>query len=565
METQHSENGIALRCNHVGIISEIARNDPNLLQNLAVGQSLADLVDEPGKSKMQNFLQTIQEHGVAFGWELNAIDDDRVITLHFAAVRFSTAEVLVVLARTNRGTMTLFEEMMRMNNEQTNQLRQAVKEHTELVRAQTERDSTLYDQLSQLNNELATLQRELARKNAVLQKQTEELARVNQALQTNIAEREQAEAALWESEARYRIMSELSSDYAYSISVRADGRKVRDWVSDGFTQITGYTAAELAEYDGWRVLVHPDDMAVVQERVDNLYSGQEVDTEFRIITKAGETRWLHDFARPVWDAQEQRVVRVYGAAQDITERKQAESHKAQLAVEQEKAQLLQRFVLDLSHEFRTPLTVIHTGLELLERTVSQPPATFNERVKRLKQATMYLSELVDAMMTMTKLDSTPSLSGALIEVNAVVSGVSEALQTNATEHDIKLSSELVEPSPVLTGSADDLRRAVHEVVKNALQFTPQHGQVTVRTQMKNEQVIVEVRDTGAGISDKDLPLIFDRFYRADSARTKRRAGLGLSIAKRIVELHGGRIEVVSEVGVGSTFRFLLPLSEGHDQ
>lgn len=418
-------------------------------------------------------------------------------------------------------------------------------------------------ELFSTNKEVTRLQRELARKNAALQKRTDELARVNQALQINIAERERTEAALWKSETRYRIMSELSSDYAYSISVHADGRQVRDWVSDGFTQITGYTLTELSEHEDWQKLIHPDDMAAVKERVDKLYSGQEVDTEFRIITKAGETRWLHDFARPVWDAQEQRVVRVYGAAQDITVRKQAEADKNQLALEQAKARLLQSFVEDVSHEFRTPLTVIHSSLELLEMTVSQMEVRAAKRIDRIKQETMYISDLVNAMMTMTKLDSISSLPLVAIEINALVGDIVENYQSQATEHSVVLNLESVKPTPVVSGAPDRLHLAIENIVDNAIRFTPPQGHVTLRTSVERQYAIVEVSDTGVGISDEALPLIFDRFYRSDTARTGRQTGLGLSIAHRIVELHRGQIQVTSQIDVGSTFRILLPLADGN--
>jgi signal transduction histidine kinase len=181
MEPLHNISGLALWCDRNGVIGQISRNDTDLLEHLTVGQSLADLVDNAGKNKMQNFLQAIQEREGAFDWELNVVDGDRVTTLHFAAVRFTTEVVLIVLARTSNGVMALFDEMMRMNNEQANQLRQVIKEQTELVRTRADQDSTLYDQLSQLNNELATLQRELARKNSALQETLTQL-RETQAL-----------------------------------------------------------------------------------------------------------------------------------------------------------------------------------------------------------------------------------------------------------------------------------------------------------------------------------------------------------------------------------------------
>ena len=147
MHSQHDVTGLALWCDPHGVINRISRNDMQLLHHLTVGQSLADLVDEAGQNKMQNFLQAIQEQGAAFDWELNVVDGDRVTTLHFAGVRCAAEEMLVVLARTGNEAMVLFDEMTRMNNEQANQLRELIKGQTEVVRMRADYDTTLYDQL----------------------------------------------------------------------------------------------------------------------------------------------------------------------------------------------------------------------------------------------------------------------------------------------------------------------------------------------------------------------------------------------------------------------------------
>ena len=118
----------------------------------------------------------------------------------------------------------------------------------------------------------------------------------------------------------------------------------------------------------------------------------------------------------------------------------------------------------------------------------------------------------------------------------------------------------MEESAFVLDVSDELEHAVGNLVKNAIQFTPPNGMVTLRTSVDSHHVIIEVSDTGTGISEEALPLIFERFYRANMARTGRHAGLGLAIAKRIIELHAGQIEVMSQPDEGSTFRVLLPLA-----
>lgn len=140
----------------------------------------------------------------------------------------------------------------------------------------------------------------------------------------DITERKLLEEILVKSEERHRAAAELTSDYAYAFKVDPDQILTPEWVTDSFSYVTGFTLSESEARGGWKNLIHPDDAATAQQRFHNLLSGQKSVDEFRIITASGQTRWLRDHARPVWDEEQARVVRIYGAAQDVTERKNAE-------------------------------------------------------------------------------------------------------------------------------------------------------------------------------------------------------------------------------------------------
>ena len=127
-----------------------------------------------------------------------------------------------------------------------------------------------------------------------------------------------------ESEARYQAISELTSTYAYLTHLEPDGSLTLEWVTGDFVQITGYTLEEIKQLGGPIRLIHPSDQPVAVQRTERLLAGQPSVAEFRIVTKAGETRWLRDYGRPIRDEVRNRTVRIYGAAQDITDRKQAE-------------------------------------------------------------------------------------------------------------------------------------------------------------------------------------------------------------------------------------------------
>lgn len=131
-------------------------------------------------------------------------------------------------------------------------------------------------------------------------------------------------AALEASERRYRLISELTSDYAYAFTVDEDGKLTREWIAGAFEKITGYSPEEAQARGGWPILIHPDDMPIALERERRLMSGEPDVSEFRIVRKDGEIRWLRDYGRPEVDPATGRVIRIYGAAQDITEQKRAQ-------------------------------------------------------------------------------------------------------------------------------------------------------------------------------------------------------------------------------------------------
>lgn len=151
-------------------------------------------------------------------------------------------------------------------------------------------------------------------------KRTEELSRANEQLQKEMAERIHAEEELRQSEERYRIVSELISDYAYSYRVEHGFKMEIEWMTGAYERITGFTQEEIQSRGGWSSLVSPKDINIVQRPLRKLLSGQtEEFYEYRIITKGGDIRWLRESAHSVWDEGAGRVVRIYGAVQDITD------------------------------------------------------------------------------------------------------------------------------------------------------------------------------------------------------------------------------------------------------
>ncbi|HET6822018.1 MAG TPA: PAS domain S-box protein [Anaerolineales bacterium] len=140
----------------------------------------------------------------------------------------------------------------------------------------------------------------------------------------DITDRKQAEQILQESEERYRMVSELTSDYAYKDRVEEDGSIIPEWFTESFTRITGYTLEEAGAPGFWQQLVYPEDINLLVEHMHKILSGQPHTTEVRITTKSSELRWLRDYSNPIWDTDQKRVVGLYGAVQDITAYKQTQ-------------------------------------------------------------------------------------------------------------------------------------------------------------------------------------------------------------------------------------------------
>ncbi len=140
----------------------------------------------------------------------------------------------------------------------------------------------------------------------------------------DISERKQTEKVLQESEERYRIVSELTSDYAYKDRVEPDGSIIPEWFTDSFSRITGYTLEESQAPEFWNHLIHPEDMTVLLGHMHRVLSGESDAAEMRVLTKGGEVRWLKDYSNPIWDEDQGRVTGLYGAVQDVTDHKRTQ-------------------------------------------------------------------------------------------------------------------------------------------------------------------------------------------------------------------------------------------------
>lgn len=242
--------------------------------------------------------------------------------------------------------------------------------------------------------------------------------------------------------------------------------------------------------------------------------------------------------------------------EEITRRIQAEQEAIDLGIERERKNIITRFVENVSHELRTPMSIILTRLFLLKKSTVDEGQV--ERINVIQNQINTIASLFEILVLMSKLDSGIDMKIIRFNINSMFQALIENKKSLLASKGISLLAETGEVI-YFVGDQKNLNIAINEIVKNAIFFTLDEGQIIINLERKSDYIQIQVSDTGIGILPEHLPKIFDRFYRIDSARTNSGWGLGLTIAKMIIEAHKGVIEVESHVGVGTTFRIILPL------
>jgi len=221
-----------------------------------------------------------------------------------------------------------------------------------------------------------------------------------------------------------------------------------------------------------------------------------------------------------------------------------------------------RFIADASHELKTPLTVLQTSTEVTLRTkklsLSQAKHALRQNLEEIEK----LKYLTNSLLSLTHYEQNGShLTFQSTNLKSLVQKVIKQFTPLTQDKTIHLKTNL---KPVtLAVHPESIEKALSILLDNALKYTPPKGTITVTLKKSKKSALISVSDTGIGISKHDLPHIFERFYRADTSRSKFSAdgfGLGLSMAKRIVELHHGTIQTKSQPGRGATFTIRLPLN-----
>ncbi len=216
-----------------------------------------------------------------------------------------------------------------------------------------------------------------------------------------------------------------------------------------------------------------------------------------------------------------------------------------------------RFAADAAHELRTPLAVLRTGLEVALGHERTAPA-YAETLAAALGEVVALCTMADQLLTLARLDHEATLERARVDVGALIREVVEAVEPLVQAKQLTLATNTVGEVAV-DGNPIHLKRLAINLIDNAIKFTPAHGHVRIVVGMRDANAILRVADSGPGIPAADLPYIFDRFFRG-KARDESGNGLGLSLCREIVRLHGGAIAAANRVGGGCEFVVTLPLA-----
>ena len=338
------------------------------------------------------------------------------------------------------------------------------------------------------------------------------------------------------SQERSRLSAALNSTADAVFALDRDGQIV--FANRPAEELFGRTSEEMEGHPfGWVV---PDQQVLDATRAARLEGRQA-----SCIIERPNRRYLELVMTPILEGGAWSALVV---CHDLTEVKRTE--------------LVRRdFVANVSHELRTPLAAIKSVLETLADGALDDRQTAEAFLGRADAEVDRLVRMVEELLTLSRMESGElAMSREPVDLGDVLREVVARLREQAERHELTLRLDVATPLPTVLGDADRLERAVVNLVRNGIDFTPGGGTVSVRAGARDGAVVIEVADTGVGIAREDLPRVFERFYRADRARKGEGTGLGLAIVKHTVEAHGGSVGVESDEGRGATFRLTIPIA-----
>jgi PAS domain S-box-containing protein len=391
-------------------------------------------------------------------------------------------------------------------------------------------------------------------------------------LREEVTERKRIEKELRISAERFRRISALMTDYAYSARIDRQGRFHTEWSTGAFARISGYES--VGSIGDWKKVIHPDDIEKASACIAQALRGECGEFEFRISARSGETRWVAGRVIGERDDELGDLV-IYTAGHDITEEKRTATEHQMLrdrVRDDQRLESLGALAGGVAHDFNNLLSVILGNATILQRDLPQnSPLVI--RAERIRNSARYAAEITTQMLTYS---GSASLEVEALDLTSLVGEMSNLLDAGTTRR-VRIESNLDEALASIEGDRAQLRQVILNLISNASDallgenggvITLSTGRVdtdreyfakhpTVNEQAEGEYVYLEVSDDGPGMNDETRARIFDPFY---STKQSGR-GLGLAVVLGIVRAHSGMLSVASRLTEGTTFRVLFPIAQ----
>ncbi len=385
-------------------------------------------------------------------------------------------------------------------------------------------------------------------------------------LQVELNERKGAEAELRQVKERLQFL--ISSSPAVIFTAKPLTRNYYPtYISENVVNLVGYRAEEfLYDPNFWLNRIHPEDAPQIIENLPQILETGHHSHEYRWKHEDGEYRWMFDELKLVRD-QHGNPLEIIGLWMDISDRKKAEEEiRKNLEKEKELSDLKSRFISMTSHEFRTPLAVIASSAGILKSFSHK----LNEQQKQkhlqcIQTYVHHTTQLLDDILLINKAEAGKlAFEPTSVDLVSFCCTLVEELQLSAPNHTLVFSPQYLRSSlegDNFAARMDKklLRQILSNLLSNAVKYSPDGSKVQFNLLVQDEIAVFLIKDEGIGISSEDQQNLFESFYRASNVGNTPGTGLGLTIVKKCVELHGGRITVASEIGAGTTFRVELPL------
>jgi PAS domain S-box-containing protein len=370
----------------------------------------------------------------------------------------------------------------------------------------------------------------------------------------NITKQKVAEEELSKSERKYRSLIEQSNDAIFVNKL--DGQIIE--VNSRACRMMGYTQEQLKKMSVIDLMV-PDERENGSQVLETFKKRRYVQGETRYLTSKGDVLDVEISASVLEGYKDiaQAVVR------DITERKKAEEIMLLAKIEAESANRSKsEFLASMSHELRTPLNSIIGFSDMLSEGYAGSLSDIQRKYSQyISTSGKYLLTLINNILDIAKIENGKmELEPEHFTMDEVFEDAEKLAGHLARKKNIKLQIQKLENIEIVADKIK-IKQIIYNLLSNAIKFTPDNGEVNLLAAVNHNRIKISVRDTGIGISEEDLDQLFMPFKQIDSqlSRQYNGSGLGLSIVKKLVELHGGNISVESKVGEGSTFAFTIPL------